>query len=590
MLELINLSHQWQRGRRSAPPIPALDGVNFTVPGGHLAAVLGAVGSGKTSLIRLLVGLEKVQAGAILWRGVDVTAKGLAPRDRALVAGEEGVHDYLNVKEHVISALMLRVPGLSSRDAVLRADRLLVLCGLDGIGGKRGGSLDLAQKRRLSMAVALAADPKLVVCDDFTAGVDPKSERELGALMQTVAKAEPGRIVLNATHALAELGNYNSVLVLHEGRICFHGPGRALTHYFSIPHTEDLFHKLAMRPSDRWRDSWNRHSDSYYAAFDLQGSDQGSAAVLGSADDGETEHPAVLPKSKKGGDTAKAESASLEGASPLPLPSLGNQISVLLRRNWTMVRRARWDSLGKLATLLGTPLVFALLASPAVAGIRPLFASAALDDAGAVRSGAVLSMVFFLQTLAILFAAVVCSAGLFSQVLPGLTADRVSGLRLRAWTTSLGVFAALLVLANAVILVVGSELVLGTLPGAGAVRAGLLIVGALAFGSLCLGTSALSRSVDQSFSRCWMLAFVNAILCGAVLAWPGALGVLVHPFLTANAIWSAAVETIKNTPSYAGIEAVNRSWLVSPGLAFGILAVHFGVGVAMLIIGARWRR
>ncbi len=103
------------------------------------------------------------------------------------------------------------------------------------------------QRRRLGLALELVTDPALLLCDEVTSGLDPKSEREITQLLHDLARQSDGRIVISVTHSLANLSLYDSILVLHEGRVIYHGPPRALTHYFSIEKTEDVYPELARR-------------------------------------------------------------------------------------------------------------------------------------------------------------------------------------------------------------------------------------------------------------------------------------------------------------------------------------------------------
>lgn len=576
MLEVLNLSHQWHR--RGAG-VTALDNVHFVLPGGHLVGLLGAVNSGKSTLVRLLCGLEKVQSGVLMWQGQDVTVAGL-PKGRVGLVGDDeaSILTHLNVKEHVVSAIMLRVDGVSRRDALLQADKLLVLCGLDGIGGTRAGSLDKAQKRRLAMAIALASDPVLVVCDEFTSGVDPRSERELGALLQAVAKARPGRVVVNATQLLADLGTYDSVVVLHEGKVAFHGPGRALTHYFSIPHTEDLYHRLAKRPAERWQDSWDRHCDSYYDAFKLlTGGGNGSAVSLRSAEEDDGQR-ITLPKKERTPAGPEAEPEK----EPSKQPGTLSQFKVLLRRRWTLFRRRKQDLWSQVGFIVGLPLIAILFAGARSPELQT-WAGGVAGPAG----GSFLSMFFFMQVLLLMLAAVKTGAGEAAEDRGTLPSERVGGLRIGAWVGSKVVFVGAQLLAQSLSLALLTEVILGAMPGHGGMRALLLVVTSLAFGFFCLGTSAWSRSVEQGIARCALLLAVNVVACGALLAWPRAMGAVLQPFLAAYYGWSGCVDTLAGTPWLGAVEQVNGTWFATPGLALVMLTLHLLAGLILLVTGLK---
>ena len=147
MLELVSLSHQLIR--RGAEPLAVLDAISFRLPGGHLMGLVGATGSGKSVLLRTMAGTVRVQAGAVLWNGRDVTQNLWRPNEVALVTGDEGsLQPLMSVKEHVVCAIMLQVGGISKRDAVIKADRLVLFCGLDAVTGVRARDLTGVQRRR----------------------------------------------------------------------------------------------------------------------------------------------------------------------------------------------------------------------------------------------------------------------------------------------------------------------------------------------------------------------------------------------------------------------------------------------------------
>jgi ABC transport system ATP-binding/permease protein len=579
MLEVLNLSHQWQR---KGSDVNALDGVHFSLPGGHLAGVLGAVGSGKSTLLLLLCGVENVQSGGLHWEGGEFTKYGLPAGSVAwLSADEETVWPHLNVKEHVVSAILLRVDGASRRDAVIKADKLLVLCGLDGMGGQRAGALTVAQKKRLLMAMALASDPVLVICDAFTSGVDPRVERELGALLQQVAAAHPRRVVLNGTSSLAELDTYDSVIVLHEGRVCFHGPGRALTHYFSIPHTEDLYHRLAKRPAERWQDSWDRHCDSYYDAFKLLGGQGGGEAGLRAAED---EGGKRLTLSARKSDDGKHDPVPDEA--PRQRPSFATQLQVLLMRRWMLFRRRKSDLWVQAAMVVCLPLLIIMLVGARSAELT----NWPLRLAESPVSGFIISMTFFLEVVLLMAAA---AWTVSREAVEGRTAwpsEHVGGLRSSAWITAKLLFISVLLLAQALSMAMLTELVVGAMPGHGGWRALLLAATSLGFGWLCMGLGAWARTLDQARFYGAALLILNLLASGALLAWPRGLALMLQSFLTAYYGWSGSLQTLSGSPWMNGVTALNNTALAGPGVAMTFLLTHALLGAGLLVAAVRRRR
>ena len=595
MLELINLSHHVQR--RGADPLTVLDHVSFTAPGGHLLAVLGAAGSGKTTLINTLAGLSRVQSGAVVWRGrdVDVKKQPFHPNEIGYVSGDDSsLHDLLSVKENIVSALLLRVGGLTKHEALVRADKLMLFCGLETVAGQRTATLARPMRRRLSLALALAPEPLLIMCDDFTDGTDPKSERELAALLQLVAREKPGRLVINATQDLANLATYSSVVVLHEGRVCFHGPGRALTHYFSVPHIEDLYQRLAKRPSQRWQDSWNRHRDSYYAAFKLFVGGATPEADLGAAaDDEDDARPAKgngdrirLSTSVAVSNENKEEEEALPP--PPPRPGFGTQVQVLLARRWTMFRRHRSRMWQQIAVLFGLPLAVVLLAWPEMETLRTVFkpeASPAPETL--MHAGHFASLLLLLQILGLIFMATRNGAREIAGERNIWQREHLGGLRSSAYLTSKVAFVGALVLGQSVWMGLCIDTISGGLPGNGVMRLALMILTSAAFTALALGISAFSRTGDQASSRVWMLAFLQAPLSGALIALPAWLGAGLHPLVTTYYGWSGCVETLKGSSVYEPLAKLNATWFATPTLALVVLSLHVLLGLGLASAGLR---
>lgn len=612
MLELINLSHHVRR--RGAEPLTVLDHVSLTAPGGHLLAVLGAACSGKTTLIRTLSGLRRVQSGEVVWHGRETTKQPFHPNEIGYVSSDDSaLHELLSVKENIFGALMLRVAGISKRDALVRTDKLMLLCGLDNVAAVRTGTLPVAMRRRLALAMALAPDPLLILCDDFTDGIDAKAERELAALLQLVAKENPLRLVVNATQNLANLSVYDSVVVLHEGRVCFHGPGRALTHYFSVPQIEDLYQRLAKRPSQRWQDSWNRHRDSYYAAFKLfstaeieqsKGINQtpqkpSPAAIasepaetgLGAAgDEDEDPRPAKQsgPRVSFDADVTIKPKAQPDLPPPAPRPTFNVQLQVLMKRRWTMFRRSKTQMWQHVALLIGLPLSIAMLAWPEMESLRAVLKEGpAASVESLLHAGHFASLVLLLQILGLVFMATRNGSREIAGERNIWQREHLGGLRSSAYLVSKVAFVGPLVLAQGVWMALCIDLISGGLPGNGVLRMVLMILASAAFTAVSLGISAFSTSADQAASRAWMLAFLQAPLSGALIALPGWLGTVLHPLITTFYGWSGSVETLKGSAIYDPLTKLNATWFATPATAIVLLTLHLLIGLAVAAAGLR---
>ncbi|MET7329665.1 ABC transporter ATP-binding protein [Nonomuraea sp. NPDC005650] len=193
----------------------ALDGADLTVGEGETVAVLGPNGAGKTTMLSIALGLLGPSSG---------TARvfGRTPLE-ALHAGEVGVllQDSGLLEDVRVEELVAGIAGMYPRphpvEAVMRA------AGVAELATRRVGRLSGGQRQRVRFALALAGDPKLLVLDEPTVGLDVESRR---ALWQEVrARTAEGRTVVFATHYLTEADDYaDRVVLLAGGKIVADGP------------------------------------------------------------------------------------------------------------------------------------------------------------------------------------------------------------------------------------------------------------------------------------------------------------------------------------------------------------------------------
>ena len=267
MLELKNISLSLDRGGEAQV---LLDDITFSIPSGHLLAIVGPSGCGKTTLMKTVAGLKHHDSGEIHWEGRNVeNERDLHPSELGYVPQFSIAHDLLSVEECVASAVALRTRQPDEESAWALVERVIQQTGLTPLSDRQVKVLSGGQRRRLGLALELVTNPTLLLCDEVTSGLDPKSEREITQLLHDLARSNPRRIVINVTHSLGNLSLFDTILVLHEGRVVYHGPPRALTHYFSVDQAEQIYPKLARRSSERWADSWSRHREAYYATYHL---------------------------------------------------------------------------------------------------------------------------------------------------------------------------------------------------------------------------------------------------------------------------------------------------------------------------------
>ena len=202
------------------PGEDVLKGVSFTIARGQTVAIVGATGSGKSTLIRLLIRLYDVGSGRILVDGRDVREYDLSELRRRVGLVLQDPYLFADTALHNLTLGDPSVGFERARAAAraVGADAFLESQpgGYDGEIRERGGNLSTGQKQLLSFARCLARDPEILVLDEATSAVDPETERRL---QQAVATLTSGRTSLVVAHRLATVLRADRILVMHHGEI-----------------------------------------------------------------------------------------------------------------------------------------------------------------------------------------------------------------------------------------------------------------------------------------------------------------------------------------------------------------------------------
>ena len=588
MLEINNLSHVVPG--KGKEPLRVLEQVSFMAPGGHVLALIGPSGSGKTTLLRILAGLTEPEAGTITFGKRDLIKQPLYANQLGWVpAGDDNLIEHLTVRENLISAAMLRGAGRNRDEVISRVSHVLVTVGLENIATERTSALALPQRRRLKLGLALVADPVIVLCDDFTVGMDVRSEREFEALLRLVASDRPDRIVIHATDSLANLGAYDTVVVMHEGYVAFHGPARAVPHYFTVPTYDEVYARLAKRPAQRWGDSWMKHRDAYYAAFKLG---SGVAEKLSAAEeDPGDEDRTIIMKQKGGEDEEEVKKPDEAEVRPIiPLPGIFSQAQHLVKRRWSLLRRSPREWIVHASLLVGGPAVAALLLLPNLKGLKEMRAGSTSIEVVWPAAHAV-SMIVLIQILLVMFMALRLGAREIAGRRAIYERERIGGVAPSAWLIGSLLFMLPIILVQSIWMEMFLDIVSGSgvLPGTGMAKLMLPVLSGAAFAALCLGISANSDSKERAHSVSLTLLCANVLLCGALLGFPKILGHLVHPFITAHYGWSGIIDSLEKTAYFTPIDKLVKTWFATPDIAMSMLGVHFLVGVVLAFVGLKRR-
>jgi ABC-2 type transport system ATP-binding protein len=205
--------------------VTALDSLSVEVPDGRVG-VVGANGAGKTTLFRILLGLARPTEGSVQVSGVSVADDPIAVRSRL---GYMPEHECLPLDQTAadVVATFGELSGLPVRAARQRASDVLDLVGLDEARFRPIGGFSTGMRQRAKLAQALVGDPRLVLLDEPTAGLDPAGREEMLALVARLGTF--GISVLMSTHLLDDVQRVcDYVVMIDGGRLVVAGPTDSL--------------------------------------------------------------------------------------------------------------------------------------------------------------------------------------------------------------------------------------------------------------------------------------------------------------------------------------------------------------------------
>ncbi len=575
MLELQDVSFTI---RKDGEDIPLVDRVSIQVPQGHFMAIVGPSGCGKTTLLKTIAGLNPESGGALFWDSRNLSEDGdFSPSEIGYVPQFSIAYDPLTVDESVEAATRLRVRTRSTEELDHRIDRVLEETGLSPISDRQVKVLSGGQKRRLGLAMELVSDPKILLCDEVTSGLDPRSEREIVRLLHDLSRKD-GRIVMSVTHSLAHLELYDSILVLHEGRVAFHGPPERLTHYFSVHDTEEVYPRLSTQESERWHSSWQKHRESYQKMITRNRELLISSGSL------------HLPPGPEPGIIVPDDAADLR------LPGFFSQLATLLSRRWRIFFRDRGQVFLQLAIILCFPLLVTIFSNKASGNIRRYSDTRAssmqveIQEQQAVLSdqakvGSAISGIIMFQVVLLSLMGSNNSAREIAGERPIYEKEKFGGLRPSAYLASKVAFLSCLVIGQSLWMAFFVN-AFGAFRGDFIQHAGFLLLVNAAMTAICLAISSLMRTAEQASLLSIYLVGFQLPLSGAVLALPENIEAFTRPFISAYWAWSGSVEALQ-TQVHDAVKSVIDTSLSPQSVCLYALSAHIAVALIAAWAGVR---
>ena len=225
----------------------AVDAITFHVERGEVFGFLGANGAGKTTAMRMLIGLLQPTAGSATVAGFDVATQAEQVRRRiGYMSQKFSLYEDLTVRENI--TLYGGIYGVSARDITTRTGDILARIGLEHAGGELVREIPLGWKQQLAFSVALLHRPSVVFLDEPTGGVDPITRRRFWELIYEAGSA--GTSVLVTTHYLDEAEYCGRISIMVNGAIAAMGTPPEVRRAVGASTLDEVFLRLTRSGSE----------------------------------------------------------------------------------------------------------------------------------------------------------------------------------------------------------------------------------------------------------------------------------------------------------------------------------------------------
>jgi len=526
-----------------------LRNISLAIPEQSFLSIIGASGSGKSVLIRTLAGIQPVSAGRILLAGHPVEmlreqlplAVGYLPKFGAF-------HEDLTVAEILDFAMALRLPGSVPRSTREQwCEHVIDLARIRPFLHQKYRTLSGGQMRRIALAEELVGDPAFLLLDEMTTGLDPYSEHEMMVWLKELAHGLNKTVVL-VTHVARNLRLCDSVIFMHEGQLCFHGPYDELLRKHGAATVEAIF-------------------GAYQQA-------SATGEFVGFDEDRSGELPAT------------PDPRALNTAPP---PSSLSQLFTLIRRQYTLLCRDRAQLWLHLSLLVTFPMLVALFATNGLPHLQAIKVTKLPTDI-------IQSMVDRLTELKTTFSTALLVSGLsmFQVILLTLMGanngsreiakerdvlekELRAGLSPWAYVSTKSLLVVCLSMAQAFCMTWFVKRVCG-FPGAFSSQFEILFATTLAMGMVCLAISSVSKSPERASLLGNFLVGMQLPLSGVVLALPQLAGFLCRPFIAAYWGWSGYLKTFAADRDYDIVQQSTDTHIADFNLCLLVLCLHVIAG------------
>ncbi|MCB2180034.1 FHA domain-containing protein [bacterium] len=261
-VEDLSFDYQHREGKRRV-----VYNVSFSVLPREFVAIVGGSGAGKTTLLNALIGVRQ-GVGSVKLNGHNFYEEYEHFRAQlGYVPQNDILHTSLTVEKALEYTAKLRLPasvGKEERDRRIAAVLETVSMNTEIIRGNRISNLSGGQRKRVSIAAELLADPKLIYLDEATSGLDPGLEKKM---MHTLRKmADEGRTIMLITHATDNIVQTDHVAFVSQGRLVYFGPSQDALDFFEVEEFADIYEKIQGH-GENWREVYEEKEPKYYQQY-----------------------------------------------------------------------------------------------------------------------------------------------------------------------------------------------------------------------------------------------------------------------------------------------------------------------------------
>lgn len=219
----------------------AVDAITFNVAQGEIFGFLGANGAGKTTAIKMLIGLSRPTDGEATIAGFDIYRETEQIKSSiGYMSQKFSLYEDLSIEQNI--RFYGGVYGLSRREIAIKTAEIIENLGLEAYAKRVVGALPLGWKQRLAFAVASVHNPQIIFLDEPTGGVDPATRRQFWEMIYQSAAA--GITIFVTTHYMDEAEYCDRISIMVDGKMEALGTPGELKHQFEVATMDEMFVKL----------------------------------------------------------------------------------------------------------------------------------------------------------------------------------------------------------------------------------------------------------------------------------------------------------------------------------------------------------